>query len=183
MPLGLAPPVDAVSYLGGSRPGGQQSAAVDEYLKAILRATKELESEGIDTERLLTLFDVSLQSTKKIEKADIVVGVGAGAGAAPVLVTRKVDPNVTHPYRQKEVIERLASAHGGKVTTHVFQAIVWQHQLKTQDAMCWQDKSSGLVKWSTEVIAFVKGLSAKDLEAAKRGYAAYLRKRRSSRAA
>jgi hypothetical protein len=183
MPLGISPPVDPVSYLGGTRPGGRQNAAVDEYLQANLRATKELEFEGIDTGRLLTLFDVSLQSTKKIEKADIVVGVGGGGGAAPVLVTRKMDPNVTHPYRQKEVIGKLASTHGGKITTHVFQAIIWRHQCKTNDAMCWQDTSSGLVKWSPEVITLIKGLSAKEIETEKREYAARLRARRRSKAA
>jgi Domain of unknown function (DUF3644) len=78
MPLGVTPPIDPVSYLGGSRPGSKQNAAVDECLKAIRKAAKDLESEGVDTGRLLTLFDVSLQSIKKIEKADIVVGVGGG---------------------------------------------------------------------------------------------------------
>lgn len=182
MPLGVAPPVDPLSYLGGSRPGGRQSAAVDEYLKAVKKAARDLESEGVDTGRLLTVFDVSLQSVKKIDKADIVVGVGSTAPSAPVLVTRRLDPNLTHPLRQKEVLEKLASAHGGRITSHVFQAVAWHYQLKTNDVMCWQDASGVLVKWSPEAVTFVKGLNWRDIEAAKDAYAAELRGRRSGRA-
>ena len=178
MPLGVAPPIDPVGYLGGSRPGGKQNAAVDEFLTAIRKATKDLESEGEDTGRLLTLFDVSLQSIKKIEKADIVVGVSAGSGSTPVLVTRKMDPNITHPLRQVDILEKLGSSHGGQITSYVFQAVAWRHDLKSNDAMCWRDKSVGLVKWSPEVVTFVKGLSGSDVLAAKTAYGKELRKRR-----
>jgi Domain of unknown function (DUF3644) len=178
MPLGVAPPIDPLSYLGGSRPGGKQNAAVDEFLTAIRKATKDLESDGVDTGRLLTLFDVSLQSIKKIEKADIVVGISAGSGSTPVLVTRKMDPNITHPYRQMDALEKLRSSHGGQITSYVFQAIAWHHDLKNNDAMCWQDKTVGLVKWSPEVVTFVKGLSASDLLTAKKAYGKELQKRR-----
>jgi hypothetical protein len=181
MPLGVHPPVDPVAYLGGPRHGGKTSTAVDQYLKAIQQATKELEAEGVDTGRLLTLFDVTLQSTKKIEKADIVVGVGAAPTAAPVIVTRKMDPNVTHPYRQKDVLEKLATSHDGRITSWVFQALARHYDLRANDTMCWREDTVSLVKWSPEVVTFVKNLSAKDIERAKKAYADWFRQARGGR--
>jgi EC042_2821-like Restriction Endonuclease-like domain len=89
-----------------------------------------------------------------------------------------MDPNITHPYRQMDVLEKLASSHGGQVTSYVFQAVAWHYQLKDNDTMCWRDETVGLVKWSPEVVAFVKGLSAADLAAAKAAYAKDIAKRR-----
>lgn len=178
LPLGLNPPIDPVSYLRGARPGGKTSAAVDQYLRAILQATKELEADGVDTSRLLTLFNVSLQSTKKIERADIVVGVGVAATEQPVIVTRRMDPNLTHPYRQKDALEKLVSAHGGRISSYVFQAIAWHYGLRDRDTMCWRDEAVGLVKWSPEVVAFIRELPWRDIETARSTYANDLRQRR-----
>jgi hypothetical protein len=175
MPLGVEPPIDPITYLGGTQPGAKRSTAVDEYLAAIRQAAQTLEDEGIDTGRLLTSFDVSLQSTKKVTKADITVGVDASDSAAPVIVTRKVDPNLSHPYLLKDVIKKLKPYHAGKLTSYVFQAAAFQYSLRDDGAMCWKNEASGTVQWSPEVVARVGKLSSEELDEAKRSYRAMLR--------
>jgi hypothetical protein len=91
-----------------------------------------------------------------------------------------MDPNLTHPDRQKDVLEKLGSSHGGEINSYSFQAIAWYHDLKNKDTMCWQDKTVGLVKWSPEVVTFVKGLSTADPAAAKKAYAKVMAKRRTA---
>ena len=167
LPLGLAPPIDPISYLRGARPAGSsKNAAVDQYLKALRDATVQLESDGFDTGRLLTVFSVSMQSTKKIERADIVVGVGAAGSSDPVIVTRRVDPNVSHPLRRKHVLERLA-ADDRAISSYDFDAIVAVRRLKDDPALCWQDRDVGLVKWSVDVVTYFKRLSRRDIDQAR----------------
>jgi EC042_2821-lke REase/Protein of unknown function (DUF3644) len=176
LPLGLHTPVDPISYLRGAWPSGlRRNAAVEQFLKALLDATSELEQAGIDTGRLLTVFNVTLQSTKKIQRADIVMGVGAAASADPVIVTRKMDPNVTHPLRQKDVLEQVGVLHGVRFTSRSFQAVIWRHGLRGRERLCWMAQEGGLVKWSQEVVTFIRGLTAVQLEEAKAAYSAHLR--------
>jgi hypothetical protein len=167
LPLGLAPPIDPIGYLRGARPtGATKNTAVDHYLKALRDATIELERDGIDTGRLLTVFSVSMQSTKKIERADIVVGVGAAGSADPVIVTRRVDPNLSHPLRRKHVLERLA-ADGHTISSYDFDAIVAVRHLNDDPALCWQDTDVGLVKWSADIVTYLKDLSRRELDDAR----------------
>lgn len=163
--------------MSGARPAGT-TTAIDEFMAAIGQAAQELEDEGIDTGRLLTSFDVSLQSTKKVTKADITVGVGVDDQSAPVIVTRKVDPNLSHPYLLKDVIRKLGGAHEGKVTSYVFQAVAFQFSLRDDPAMCWRNEALGTVQWSPDVVARVAKLTTEELDEATRSYRAMLRARR-----
>lgn len=129
--------------------------AIDQFLKGLQEATHKLESAGIDTGRLLTVFDVSLQSIKKIERSDIIVGVGAASGADPVIVTRRVDPNVSHPYRRKDILERLAQS-GSTIGSYEFDAAVRHFKLRYDPAYCWRDGTTDLTKWSPETTAYLR---------------------------
>lgn len=138
LPLGVNPPIDPVTYLK-ARPGRSPGrTAIDQFLKGLQEATQELEAHGIDTGRLLTVFDVSLQSIKKIERSDIIVGIGAGSGTDPVIVARRVDPNVSHPHRRKDVLERLAQS-GSTIGAYEFDAAVRHFKLRDNPAYCWRD--------------------------------------------
>lgn len=172
MPLEIEPPIDPLNFLKGIRPAEANTRAVEQFLTALRNATATLEEEGVDTGRLLTAFDVSLQSVKKVEKADVVIGVDSTSSAEQVLVTRRMDPNITHPYRQTEVLEKL----GRGVSSYTFQAVVWRFQLRDKAEMFWQDQRRVLSKWwSPEVVIYVNRLSKAQIEEAVADYREYRR--------
>jgi len=179
LPLGLELPADPISYLQKGLPmTGRGDSAVREFLGAISRATQEIEQARGDTRRLLTPFAVKLVSTKKLEKADVVVGVQkAGGEGPPVIIERPTDPNVTHPLRQREVLDKIDRLHGRTVTTYVLQALVWKHKLKENRTYCWTDARYGYTRYSNDVIPWLKRLTQADLEAALTDYREYQRQR------
>src|SRR3989442_212477 len=184
LPLGLEPPLDPLEYISQQQ-GAQMkaSAAVRQFIAELATATKESTKAGADTGRLLTVFSVKLESTKKIENADVIVGVQKAVDATgPLAVIRTLDPNVSHPLRQKEILRQIGTLHGKTMTSHILQAIAWKYQLKTQAQYCWQAKEGVLTKYSNDLLAFIKRLTEADLEAALKDYRENLRGRTRGRA-
>ncbi len=177
LPIGLQLPIDPIQYISQQdRQNGPRNAAVRQFLTEIASSTKEIQDAGGDTGRLLTVFTVKLESTKKIQNADVVVGVGRPETTeGPLAVVKTLDPNVTHPLRQKDIVEMIGTMHGLKFTSHVFQAIAWKHDLKTKSQYCWQVKGGGLTRYSNEMIVLLRRLTKADLEAALHDYREHIR--------
>lgn len=185
LPLGLEPPIDPIQYISKQPSTGKEaSAAVRQFLSELAKSTEELEAAGEDTARFLTVFTVKLESTKKIERADVVVGVQSpSAGSGPLVVTRSADPNVTHPLRTKDVEERIAQLHGQKFTSFVLQAILSEYDLKSKPEYCWKAVEGVLVKYSHDLVTFIKRLSPAEVTAAVAGYKNKMKKRQRRRGA
>lgn len=177
MPLGLRAPVEPLAFLSGVSSGGTRSSVVEEFLTSLKDATAELDADGIDTGRLLTIFDVSLQSTKKIEQADIVIGVKGETTSDPVLVNKVLDPNRSHPYRRKEALERIGNGAGGSFNSRSFDAVVWRFGLRDKKHLCWVDETTGLTKWSPEVVTIIKRMSATEIQEARSAYTRFQKSR------
>ncbi len=179
LPLGLEPPIDPIQYISQNRPDGSNvRPAIRRFLSQLANITHELEDAGLDTGRFLTVFRVKLESTKKIQRADVVVGVQTpDAGGAPLVVTRPVDPNVTHPLRTRDVEQQLANLHDRKFSSFVLQAVLWQYDVKARPQYCWRAAEGGLVKYSHDVVAFVRRLSAANVDQAVAAYKRHLRNR------
>jgi len=172
LPLGAKPPIDPIEYISSST-GGKTKAAVRQFIAELAKATKEITNAGQDTGRLLTVFDVKLESTKKIKTADAVVGVKSGeAEAGPLAIIRRVDPNISHPLRQKDIVGQIGTLHGQRFTSYTFQATAWKYQLKQQPQYCWQATGGLLTKYSQDTVALIKRLTKADLEAALTDYRA-----------
>jgi hypothetical protein len=92
-------------------------------------------------------------------------------------VVRTQDPNVTHPLRQKEVLEKVGTLHGRPITSHVFQAIAWHHDLKSKPQYCWRAQEGVLTRYSNDVVAYMKRLTLADVDKARSAYRAHLRTR------
>ncbi len=106
LPLGIHNPIDPIEYISGHPSKIKQSAAVKQFIASISESTKYLADNNLDTGRLLTVFKLKLESTKKIENADVVVGIrgGGNSSTGPLVVAKSVDPNISHPLRMTEVI-------------------------------------------------------------------------------
>jgi hypothetical protein len=183
LPLALRTPIDPIEYISGKAPGSGKQAkpAVQQFLKELLSATQEVENAVKDTGRLLTVFTVKLESRKKIEDADVVVGITkATESPGPLTVVKTVDPNISHPLRQSEVVQKIPTLHGERFTSYTFQAVGWKHSLKTQPLFCWQAKEGFLTRYSNDVIAFVTRLSAEDVRVAVQEYRLFLKKKKTT---
>ncbi|MEU1747370.1 DUF3644 domain-containing protein [Micromonospora arida] len=155
MPLGIENPTDPIQFMKGNPKSADKNRAVQDFLSFLQEKADALDNAGIATDRLCTMFDVSLNSVKKIEKADIVVGIASDDLADAFVVNRRVDPNVSHPYRRKDVLPKLKR----EITTYQFDAIVFVDGLRDDPKYCWKADGSLLVKWSTETIRHIDKLS------------------------
>lgn len=178
LPLSIAPPVDPVEFLK-DRAASTDKGAVEELSRSIRSLVIELETDGEDTGRLLTTFSVNLVSVKKISAADLVVGVSAttGSAAGALLVTKPVDPNKSHPYREVDVIGRKGSSPGMGITIgdtrvgqYQFRALAHAYGARNEAKYCWRDETGAVTRYSPAWIDFIKRLSAGDLEEAIRKY-------------
>jgi len=116
MPLGIEPPIDPVQYLKGTRPQAG-SSAVDEFITSLAQAGEEVEESGADIVRLMTVYDVNHRSIKKLDRADLVVGVTASAGSdEPTFIERRVNPCRSFPLLPAAVIAEIGELHGRRFT-------------------------------------------------------------------
>jgi hypothetical protein len=174
LPLGIKPPIDVVSYISGPS-SKKASSAIRQYLAELARAADEVKAANEDSGRLLTVFNVKLESVKKIGDADVTVGVKKAEGdEGPLAIIRTQDPNITHPLRQMDVIEKIGMLHGNQLTPHKFQAVAWKHLLKENPQYCWRAKEGVLTRYSNDTVTFVKALTQADLDAALTDYRAHL---------
>lgn len=179
LPLGLKHPIDPIRYIAERGNGtGKARGAAHQFLSGIIAATEEVENAGADTARLLTIFTVKLESVKRIEKADVVVGIRGGNDAGtPLAVVRPVDPNVSHPLRQTDVIAEIPELHGKRFTSYIFQAIIAKYKLKENRRYCWKAKEGVLTKYSRDIIPLIRNLSPSQVDAAVAEYKARLRRK------
>jgi len=180
LPLGIRPPIDIVSYISSDRDSGgkKKSDAVRQFLSALAEATTEIKNAGEDTGRLLTVFNVRLESVKKIGDADVVVGVKKGEiTEGPLAMVKTQDPNVTHPLRRKDIVNKIETLHDKPFTSFIFDAIVWKYKLKQNPQYCWESTEGILTKYSHDVIVFINRLTIADIEAALKDYKDFMRSR------
>lgn len=170
LPLSFAAPPDPISFLGSIT---AQKPAIAEFLAVISETTKELEETHVDTGRFLTVFEVNLQSTKKISSADIVVGVNGDQSESILLVSKKVDPNKSHPHQRKVILAEIGTElRGLKFSSYVFDAIVWHRDIKGKEEFCWKNANTNTFQYSPQLISFMKSLTAAQITEAINAYKA-----------
>lgn len=167
LPLGAKTPVDPVKYLssGGASNGKRAGNAVQEFLMEVQTAHEGLKT---DSARLLTIYSVNLQSTKKLSDADVTVGISGVDSEDATIVQRKVDPNKSHPLRQMDVLPLLKPELN--IGPYEFQAITRVYELRGDSRFCWKDENVSLVKWSPDVVAFINKLTLADVKDARSKY-------------
>jgi len=175
LPLGINPPISPIAYLKERPSASSGKPEVEQFLKRLQETTKELEADGINTDRLLTVFEVSLRSVKKIEQSDITVGIDNASGADATIVVHNVDPNVSHPYRRKEILECLKK-NGSSISSYVFDACVRHFNLRGDPIYYWSDRTSSLTKWSRETITHLQRLTPQQIEEAKTAHRNFRKK-------
>ena len=181
MPLGLHCPVDPITYMSdGAARKTADSAPVNQFLSVLASALGEVEDQGADTGRLMTIFRVKLESVKKVEHADVVTGikaVGDGGGVGPLVVEKRFDPNDPNWVRRLDILEEITELHGKRFTARTFDSVIWHHKIKDNFRFCWVSAEGVLTKYSRDVISFIRRLSGKQIEEAVAAYREYMRTR------
>ena len=180
LPIGLEPPLDPITFLkalpkGGRAPASPSTTAVLEFVKLMRDEVSRLEEDGVDTARFLTTYSVKLESTKKIQSSDFVVGVKSDGDS--LLVHGFKDPN-NYPYREKDILAMNLKVGDVEVGTTAFRAVVRTHGIKHEIKYCWVSDVGGLTKYSSEMPRFITRLSTDELAAAISEYRNHLSTRR-----
>ncbi len=170
LPLSFSAPPDPIKFIGEAN-SSPQKPAITEFLKIISETTKTLEAEDIDTGRFLTVFKVNLQSTKKIQSADIIAGVNVENPNGLVLVTKKIDPNISHPNYRKDILEALKQEEGEPIlSTYTFDAIIWHYKIKADNTYSWHNSKTHTYQYSSSLIEFIRNLTNKNIENCLKNY-------------
>jgi hypothetical protein len=183
LPLSFGTQPDPIAFLQRAKANPPKNKAVAQFLREVAQATMELESQKFDTSRFLTVFTVKLQSVKKVSSADVVVAVkGTSSDVGPLVVERRVDPNISHPLRQKDIVEKIGPQLAGvRFSPYAFQAIARKYDIKSKEHLCWQSSTGESPRYSAELPSFLRSLSKDEIESALKEYREDLRKRRRTR--
>lgn len=180
LPLAFGPPPDPIHFIKSDKEDRSQS--VSEYIKIISETTEELERDSVDTGRFLTVYNVSLQSTKKITSADVIAGVQSGGVASGTILNRRIDPNKTHPLLQKHILDKIgATLKGLKFNQYSFQAIVWANDIKNKERFYWRDDAVNTSRYSNDIVAWLNQLSKSQIEDCIRRYKEHCRGQQNSK--
>ena len=178
LPVGIQPPVDLVSYISNTSHAAP-ATAVCQFLSELSKAIGDIEEANENTNRLLTAFNVKLESVKKIGQADLVAATKAGTTqSGPLAIIRTQDPNKSHPLRQKGILGKINSLHSQRFTSYIFQAIVWKYKIKGKSQYCWQASEGVLTRYSHDFVTFIQSLTANDVIAVLSDYKEFRRLKR-----
>lgn len=82
--------------------------------------------------------------TKNQDEADILLSSGPTSGSATQIIEVPKDPSKSHPFRQKEVIEKVKSAATGlQINQHDIQCVNKVHGIKQRPEYFYQGKVKG----------------------------------------
>lgn len=157
LPLGATAPADVVRFMRVDKKA-TMAAEVQQFIDQLRGYMDEAEAAGGDMDRVATVYDINLQSVKKLTGADLVVAVSQTADGQVVL--RKVDPNQTHPYSMTELLEKVNERREGRqVTTYDHQAICWKDGLRNDVKYAWRHSNSATHVWSGDAVRYLASLS------------------------
>lgn len=180
LPLAARTPSDTIHSL---RVDGDVKSAqvVEDFLRDLRQIVGKAESLGADMGRIAIVQEVNLQSGKKISRADLEVAINQDAPTT--IVQRKVDPNETHPFSAKELVERANEVrkNGRKITMHDLTCMAWRYGLRDDTKYSWRGKHNPSWGWSGDALSFLKNKTDEDFDRVREEYKRYLREKRRSR--
>ena len=175
LPLGATAPADAVQFMKVDK-NATMVAEVQEFIHELRQLMDDVESAGSDLARVATVYDINMQSVKKITSADLVVAISPTADGQVVL--RKTDPNQTHPFSMKELLRRVnVKRKGRRLTTYDYQAICWRQSLRENAKYAWKHSSGASHVWSSEAVNYLASLTDEQYLAIRSEYQEDLRGR------
>lgn len=182
LPLALSTSVDPIALLNKQPGKSPKNTFVRDFCSNLKLLIKELEEQKHDTGRLLTVFNLKLESVKKAKIADITANIDNNSKGHSVIY-KKSDPNITHPLLRKDIISSKNSK--GKsikysevvLTGYVFQAIIEYYEITKNSQYYWADKTGGIKRYSNDFVTRLKQLTEKQVKTALASYKESQKKR------
>jgi hypothetical protein len=175
LPLGATAPSDAVEYMRVNK-DGRMMTEVREFIDELRHLMDNVEKAGGDTARIATVYDINLQSVKKMTSADLVVAVSPDAQGR--VVERRVDPATTHPYNQNDLLKRVNKKRTGRtITTYDHNVINWKQDLRDNGRYAWKHDKGASHVWSPQAVEYLASLPDTVYDEARREYQEHLRAR------
>jgi hypothetical protein len=173
LPLGATAPADAVQFMRVDR-NATMVAEVEEFINELRGLMEAAQESGGDMGRVATVYDVNMQSVKKMSSADLVVAVSPTADGQ--VAVRKTDPNQTHPYSATELLKKVnAKRRGRKLTSYDIQAICWKEALREDLKYAWKHSNGVAHVWSGDALSYLASLSDERYDAIRSEYRTHLR--------
>lgn len=172
LPLGATVPGEAVRFLRAA-PTTQTVEEVQDFIDDVRELVGNAERAGSDMGRVATYYDIHLQSQKKVSSADLMVAVSPDAEGQIVL--KRTDPNQTHPYALKELLERVNEKRTGRrITSRDHQAVCWEEGLRENRKYAWKHGNAPSPVWSGDAIRYLSDKSDAEYDAIRQRYNEHL---------
>lgn len=173
LPLGATAPADAVRFMKVDK-NATMVAEVQQFLDQLRSFMDEAEAAGSDMSRVATVYDINMQSIKKMTSADLIVAISPTANGQ--VVVRKTDPNQTHPFSPTELIRKVNEKRSGRqLTTYDHQAICWKESLRDNSKYAWKHSNGATHVWSGDAVSYLASLSDERYDKVRAAYRAHLR--------
>jgi hypothetical protein len=125
------------------------------------------------------VYDINMQSVKKMSSADLVVAVSPTADGQ--VAVRKTDPNQTHPYSATELLAKVNGKRQGRtLTSYDIQAICWKESLRDNPKYAWKHSNGATHVWSGDALSYLASLSDERYDAIRSEYSAQRRAKASN---
>tara|TARA_B100000378_G_scaffold242272_1_gene211409 strand:+ start:8330 stop:9334 length:1005 start_codon:yes stop_codon:yes gene_type:complete len=175
LPLGATAPADAVQFMKVDK-NATMVAEVEEFIKELRTLMDDAQAAGSDMARVATVYDIHMQSVKKMTSADLVVAVSPTADGQ--VAVRKTDPNQTHPHSATELLEKVNKKHlGRKLTTYDLQAIWWKESLRDDTKYAWKHSNGASHVWSGDAVTYLASVADARYDEVRADYGAHLKTR------
>lgn len=173
LPLGATAPADAVQFMKVDR-NSLMAAEVEEFINELRTLMDDVQTAGGDMGRVATVYDIHMQSQKKMTSADLAVAVSPTADGQ--IAIRKTDPNDTHPFSARELVKKVnAKRKGRPITSYDHQAICWKESLRTNTTYAWKHSSGASYVWSGDAVSYLTSLTDDRYDALRADYREHLR--------
>lgn len=175
LPLGATAPADGVQFMKVDKKATMVAEA-EEFINELRSLMDAVQAAGGDMGRVATVYDIHMQSQKKMTSADLQVAVSQTANGQIAL--RKTDPNQTHPFSAKELLKRVNQKRSGRaLNTYDHQAICWRESLRENAKYAWKHSSGASHVWSGDAVSYLASLPDERFTAIRADYRLHLRDR------
>lgn len=176
LPLGATAPADAVQFMRADK-SSTMVAEVEDFINELRELMDGAEADGADMARVAVVYDIHLQSQKKMTSADLVVAVSPTADGQ--ITIQRTDPNQTHPYSATELLRRVNAKRDGRtLTTYDLQVISWKESLRENKKYAWRHSVAATYVYSGEAVSYLSSISDDRYDEVRAEYRAYLRRTR-----
>lgn len=173
LPLGATAPADAVQFMRVDR-NDTMVAEVEEFINELRGLMDTAQRAGGDMGRVAMVYDINLQSVKKVSSADLAVAVSPTADRQ--VAVRKTDPNQTHPFSAAELLKKVNGKRSGRtLNSHDIKALCWKEGLRENVKYAWKHSNAASHVWSGDAVSHLAAMTDEQYDAIRIEYREHLR--------